>query len=337
MVVSKKTSLLPFNTFGIDVNADYLIEYSTVEELEEILKSDLFRSNRHLQVGKGSNLLFICDFKGVILHSQIKSIQVIAEDLKSVYVEVGAGVDWDDFVAFAVQNSWGGVENLSFIPGEVGASAVQNIGAYGVEVQDVIERVNAVEIESVELKSFSNSECQYGYRESIFKSKLKGKFIIVSVVFRLEKTPIFKLNYQHLEQEVLKNGNIQLENIRETVIAIRKSKLPDPTETGNAGSFFMNPVVSKSLFNKLYIENPEMPHYFVSQTEEKIPAGWLIEQCGWKGERIGNAGVHDKQALVLVNLGRATGEEIVHLANKIQESVKEKFGIELKPEVNYIQ
>lgn len=337
MVVSKNSSLLPFNTFGIDVNADYLIEYSTVEELEEILKSDLLRSNRHLQVGKGSNLLFICDFKGVILQSQIKSIQVIAEDLKSVYVEVGAGVDWDDFVAFAVQNGWGGVENLSFIPGEVGASAVQNIGAYGVEVQDVIEQVNAVEIENVELKSFSNSECQYGYRESIFKSKLKGKFIIVSVVFRLEKIPTFKLNYQHLEQEVINNGNIQLENIRETVIAIRKSKLPDPAEIGNAGSFFMNPVISKSLFDKLHIENPDMPHYFVSQTEEKIPAGWLIEQCGWKGERIGNAGVHDKQALVLVNLGGATGEEIVHLANKIQQSVKEKFGIELKPEVNYIQ
>lgn len=337
MVISKNTSLLPFNTFGIDVNADYLIEYTTVEELEEILKSDLVRFNRFLQIGKGSNLLFICDFKGVILHSKIKTMQVVAEDIKSVYIEVGAGVDWDDFVAFAVKNGWGGVENLSFIPGEVGASAVQNIGAYGVEVQDVIERVNVVEIESAELKSFSNAECQYGYRNSIFKDELNGKFIIVSVVFRLDKIPVYRLNYQHLEQEVMKNGDIQLNNVRETVIAIRRSKLPDPTEVGNAGSFFMNPVIPKKLLNKLIAKYPQIPHYFVSEIEEKVPAGWLIEQCGWKGERIGNAGVHDKQALVLVNLGRSTGEEIVHLANKIRESVKERFGIELKPEVNYIQ
>lgn len=336
MIIKENISLLSYNTFGIDAKADYFIEYSSVEELQTALKSEIVKSNRLLHIGGGSNLLFMKDFNGVILHSAINFIKKVSEDADTVMLEAGAVVNWDDFVAYTVENGWGGVENLSLIPGEVGASAVQNIGAYGVEVQDVIVEVNAVEIETGELKIFSVDDCQYGYRESIFKKELKGKYIITSVVFKLQKQPEFKLNYQHLEAEVLKNGDINLQNIRQTIIAVRESKLPDPKIFGNAGSFFMNPVISKAHFIELLAQYPQMPHYFVSETEEKVPAGWLIDQCGWKGKQIGNAGVHDKQALVLVNKGGATGAEIVYLAEQIQASVKSKFGIELRAEVNYI-
>ena len=336
MIIKENISLLSYNTFGIDAKADYFIEYSSVEELQTALKSEIVKSNRLLHIGGGSNLLFMKDFKGVILHSAINFIKKVSEDADTVMLEAGAVVNWDDFVAYTVENGWGGVENLSLIPGEVGASAVQNIGAYGVEVQDVIIEVNAVEIETGESKIFSVEDCQYGYRESIFKKELKGKYIITSVLFKLQKQPEYKLNYQHLEAEVLKNGDINLQNIRQTIIAVRESKLPDPKIFGNAGSFFMNPVISKAHFNELLAQYPQMPHYFVSETEEKVPAGWLIDQCGWKGKQIGNAGVHDKQALVLVNKGGATGAEIVYLAEQIQASVKTKFGIELHAEVNYI-
>jgi len=336
MIIKENISLLSYNTFGIDAKADYFIEYSSVEELQTALKSEIVKSNRLLHIGGGSNLLFMKDFKGVILHSAINFIKKVSEDTDTVMLEAGAVVNWDDFVAYTVENGWGGVENLSLIPGEVGASAVQNIGAYGVEVQDVIIEVNAVEIETGESKIFSVEDCQYGYRESIFKKELKGKYIITSVVFKLQKQAQFKLNYQHLEAEVLKNGDINLQNIRQTIIAVRESKLPDPKIFGNAGSFFMNPVISKAHFNELLAQYPQMPHYFVSETEEKVPAGWLIDQCGWKGKQIGNAGVHDKQALVLVNKGGATGAEIVYLAEQIQASVKSRFGIELRAEVNYI-
>lgn len=337
MIILKDVPLQQFNTFGIDVNAACLIEYFDVKELKEILKSKLVDSQRLLHMGSGSNLLFLNDFNGVVLHSMMRSIDIVATDEQWVYVEVGAGVVWDDFVAFAVRKGWGGVENLSLIPGETGAAAVQNIGAYGVEVQSVIDRVKTIEVESRKIREFSNSECEYGYRESIFKTAQKGKYIVTSVVFRLERVPTFKLDYQHLEAEVLKNGAVNLENVRQTIIAIRQSKLPDPKVEGNAGSFFMNPVISKSLFTRLQSQFPEMPHYSVSETKEKVPAAWLIDQCGWKGKQIRNAGVHDKQALVLVNKGGATGAQIVSLAKKIQQSVKEKFNIKLTPEVEYIK
>ncbi|MDP4239208.1 MAG: UDP-N-acetylmuramate dehydrogenase, partial [Bacteroidota bacterium] len=259
-----------------------------------------------------------------------------SEDADSVFLKVGYGVVCDDLVAYCVSNAWGGVENLSLIPGDVGASAVQNIGAYGMEVQDVIEEVNTVEIESAAVRTFSNKDCRYGYRNSIFKNELKGKYIITSVLFRLDKKPVYRLNYHQLEKEVLKHGEVNLQNIRKTVIQIRETKLPDPKIIGNAGSFFMNPVISKEKFELLQVKYPQIPHYFVSEAEEKVPAGWLIDQCGWKGKHIGNAGVHEKQALVLVNLGGATGAEIVYLAEQIQASVKTQFGIELHQEVNYI-
>ena len=229
------------------------------------------------------------------------------------------------------------MENLSLIPGEVGASAVQNIGAYGMEVKDTIETVEVLEIETLNERTFTNAECKYDYRKSIFKSELKGKYIITSVTFKLKKQPIYYLDYQHLKASVLQRGEINLQNIRNTVIAIREEKLPDPKIIGNAGSFFMNPIVSKEKFEDLQKTHPSMPHYFVSETEEKIPAGWLIEQCGFKGLQIGNVGVHKNQALVLVNFGNARGNEVADLAKQIQHSVKEKFGIEITPEVNYIK
>ena len=336
MKITPNASLLPYNTFGINAKADYFIEYNSVAELQNILNIEPVKSNRILHIGGGSNLLFLTDFKGVILHSDIKSINKINENADSVYLEVGSGVIWDDFVAYCVENEFGGVENLSLIPGEIGASAVQNIGAYGVEVQDVIQTVKSVEIATGNVREFSTVECRYGYRESVFKGSLKDKFIVTSVVFELAKQPEFKLNYQHLEEEVLKNGEVNLKNIRQTIISIRESKLPNPKITGNAGSFFMNPVVAKEKFYALQSEFPQIPHYNISETEEKIPAGWLIDQCGWKGKSIGNAGVHDKQALVLVNRGGATGVEIAFLAEQIQQSVKERFNIDLLPEVNYI-
>jgi len=336
MNIKENASLLTYNTFGINVKADYIIEYNSASDLQAVLRSEIVKDNRILHVGGGSNLLFLNDFKGAILHSTIRSIEKVDEDTDSVFLEVGSSVNWDDFVGYCVENNLGGVENLSLIPGEVGASAVQNIGAYGTEVQEVITEVNTVEIETGDFKTFTKEDCNYGYRDSVFKNELKGKYIITSILFRLDKKPVFRLNYQHLEKEVLKNGEINLLNIRKTIIHIRESKLPDPKIMGNAGSFFMNPVIPKDQFILLQTDYPQIPHYYVSETEEKVPAAWLIDQCGWKGKRIGNAGVHDKQALVLVNLGGASGAEIVYLAEQIQASVKNTFGIELKPEVNYI-
>ena len=336
MKINQQTSLLPYNTFGIDVTADFFIEYDSVADLQDVLRSEIVKKNKMLPVGGGSNLLFLNDYNGIILHSGIHSIKKVREDADSVFLEVGSSVIWDDFVGYCVDNGWGGAENLSLIPGEAGASAVQNIGAYGVEVKELIVNVNAVEVETAELKTFPKEECRYGYRDSIFKNELKGRYIITSVVFRLNKNPEFRLKYQHLEEEVKKNGELNLPNIRKTIINIRESKLPDPKILGNAGSFFMNPVIPKEQFLSLQVRYPQIPHYFDSETSEKIPAAWLIDQCGWKGKHIGNAGVHEKQALVLVNLGGATGTEIVYLAEQIQQSVKSKFGIELKPEVNYI-
>ncbi len=337
MTLSQNISLLNFNTFGIDVKAEYLIEYDSVQDLQLALKSAIVKLNPYLQVGSGSNLLFLNDFKGVILHSKINAIEIINQDEQFVFIEAGSGVFWDDFVAYCVENGWGGVENLSLIPGEVGAAAVQNIGAYGVEIQDVIEKVYTVNTNTQQFRVFSNDECGYDYRKSVFKNELKGHYIVTSVLFRLQKKPVFNLNYQHIENAVKSKGEINLENVRQTIISIRNEKLPDPKVTGNAGSFFMNPVITKPHFINLQTQFPEIPHYFVSETEEKVPAAWLIDQCGWKGKQIGNAAVHDQQALVLVNKGGATGAEIAYLAHQIQLSVNEKFGIKLNPEVNFIE
>ncbi len=336
MNIFKNISLKHYHTFGIDVKASILAEYSTTEELMEVLNSEDYKSNKSLHIGSGSNLLFTEDYDGMILHSKIQYIQTISENNEYILLEVGSGVVWDDFVAYCVENNYYGAENLSLIPGEVGASVVQNIGAYGTEVKDLILEVKAIDIATGKSCMFSNEDCCYGYRDSIFKKSLKGKYIVTSVVFRLSRIPVFHLGYQHLEDEVKKRGDINLRNIRETIIEVRNSKLPDPAVKGNAGSFFMNPVVPKALFQSLQAKYPEMPHYYISENEEKIPAGWLIEKCGWKGKSVGEAAVHDKQALVLVNNGNAKGNDIVHLATEIQKSVYDTFSIRLQPEVIYI-
>jgi len=335
MNIKYNYSLLSHNTFGVDVKTDEFIEFDTVEEALTLSKT--LAQKKWLMIGQGSNLLFLNDFKGAILHSAIRQMKKIEEDDQWVYIEVGSGVIWDQFVEFCVENGWGGVENLSSIPGEVGAAAVQNIGAYGMEVRETIVKVKAIEIASSQLREFSKENCQYGYRQSIFKNQNKGQYILTSVVFRLSKKPQFKLSYQHLEEEVQKRGSVNLQTIRETIIQIREHKLPDFRVMGNAGSFFINPVISKKHFQRLQSEYPEIPHYYVSQTEEKIPAAWLIEQCGWKGKQVGKVAVHAMQPLVIVNCGGASGNEIKQLADEIQLSVKNKFDIQLQPEVNYIE
>jgi UDP-N-acetylmuramate dehydrogenase len=335
MNIKYNYSLLSHNTFGIEVKAEEFIEFYTVEEALDLSKT--LKQKKWFVLGQGSNLLFLNDFKGVVLHSGIRQMKKIKEDDQFVYFEVGSGVVWDQFVEFCVKNNWSGIENLSSIPGEVGAAAVQNIGAYGMEVQEAIEKVKAIDTATSQLMEFSKEGCQYGYRQSIFKNQYKGRYILTSVVFRLSKEPNFRLHYQHLEEEVRKRGNINLQTIRETIIQIRSQKLPDFRTMGNAGSFFVNPVVSKVHFQRLQSEYPEIPHYYISETEEKIPAAWLIEQCGWKGKQVGKVAVHAKQPLVIVNCGGASGSEIKQLAEEIQLSVKNKFDIQLQPEVNYIE
>ncbi|MDD4198153.1 MAG: UDP-N-acetylmuramate dehydrogenase [Paludibacter sp.] len=329
-------SLLNYNTFGLDVKTKYFFEFYSEEDLKEVLQHNYVRDNPLLVIGQGSNLLFLNDFDGVVLHSAIRGIQVVEETEDAIIIEVGSGVIWDDLVGYCVKQGWSGIENLSLIPGETGAAAIQNIGAYGVEIKDVVQKIKAIRIADGQSSVFEQEECHYAYRESIFKKTLKGQYVVTSVIIRLSREPIFNLSYNHLEKEVLKNGVINLENIRNTIIQVRESKLPDPKILGNAGSFFMNPVVTRAKYEALQSQFPEMPHFFVSEQEEKIPAGWLIEQCGWKGRTIGKVGVHAKQALVLINCGGAKGKEIADLAHQIQQSVAEKFGIALTPEVNFI-
>lgn len=329
-------ALLNHNTFGLDVRAKYFFEFDSEEELTEILHKKLVKQGPLLIVGRGSNLLFLNDFEGVVLHSAIGGIKILRETQEFVELEVGSGVIWDELVSYCVQNDWWGVENLSLIPGETGAAAIQNIGAYGVEIKDVVQKVKTIDVADGKRKTFPVEACCYAYRESVFKKALKGRYVVTSVILGLSKKPHPNLSYNHLEEEVLKNGDLNLTNIRNTIIRIRESKLPDPKKIGNAGSFFMNPVVTRKKFEELQRIFPDMPHYTVNGQKEKIPAGWLIEQCGWKGKLIGNVGVHPKQALVLIHYGGAKGKEIADLAFLIQQSVAEKFKINLIPEVNYI-
>jgi len=330
-------SLLNHNTFGMNVRAKRYVEYSTEEELQALIPT---LEGKPLHMGGGSNLLFKGDFDGTVLHSAIKGIEELSTlnsqlSTSSVLVRVGAGEIWDDFVAWAVAQGYGGVENLSLIPGEVGASAVQNIGAYGVEAKDVIARVEAIDLHSGERRSFAPEECRYAYRQSIFKQELKGKYAITYVTYRLQKHPQLKLEYGNIQAVLGDKENLSIQDVRQAIIDIRNAKLPDPKVLGNAGSFFMNPVVSREKFLKLQKEYPRMPFYEV-EGGVKIPAGWMIDQCGWKGRALGRAAVHEKQALVLVNLGGATSDEIVALCDAVCRDVKEKFGISIHPEVNMI-
>ena len=321
----------------MDVKASLFIEYDSVEELKQILRDYPLEDDRWLHIGAGSNLLFTGDYPGIVLHSCIRGFEVVAEDAETVIVRVGAGEVWDDFVAYAVSNEWYGAENLSLIPGEVGASAVQNIGAYGVEAKDLIVEVETIEVATGKERVFRNEECGYAYRESVFKLALKRQYIVTKVSYRLRKTPSYHLDYGNVRAELEKSGcALTLSNVREGIIKIREAKLPDPKVQGNAGSFFMNPIIPYAQFEALSARYPQMPHYEVDAQRVKIPAAWMIDQCGWKGKQMGRAGVHHKQALVLVNLGGATGKEIIRLSEEIQKSVSDKFGVSISPEVNFI-
>ncbi len=331
--VLENVSLKQFNSFGVDVQANYFFSFNRLDCLINMLSTNKFPK---LILGGGSNILFTKNFEGLILQPLLKGIEVINENNEECFVRVACGECWDEFVAFAVSRNWCGVENLSGIPGNVGACPVQNIGAYGVEVKNVIYEVEALELETFNVQKFSNADCKFEYRDSVFKKEFKGKYLITHVTFCLQKKHDFNLCYGDIETAVKKIGAVNLENIREAVLQIRTNKLPDPSIIGNAGSFFKNPVISLLLLKKIMRDFAGVPHYKISNSEFKIPAGWLIDQCGWKNFRSGNVGVHDKQALVLVNYGNATGPEILNLADHIVASVFEKFQIKLSMEVNII-
>jgi UDP-N-acetylmuramate dehydrogenase len=356
----ENASLKAFNTFGINVTARWFSSFETKEGLEELLSpiksSDPKPETRPaksgvnpplLILGGGSNILFTRNFDGLVLKNEIRGIELIREDEKYVYVRAGAGENWHGFVQYCLQRNWAGVENLSLIPGSVGAAPMQNIGAYGVEIKEVFYELEAWDLQEGKVFAFSLNDCEFGYRESVFKKKYKGRFIIMDVTFRLNKIPKFHTAYGAIRQELDKMGvrELSIQAISQAVIHIRSSKLPDPQQIGNAGSFFKNPTVAADRFEALKAEFPDIPGYPSADTADskiiggggvKLAAGWLIEQCGWKGYRRGDAGCHALQALVLVNYGQASGKEIYDLSEEILQSVQTKFGVTLEREVNII-
>ena len=332
-------NLLPHNTFGIDARCRRFVEFESIEEAQQVATMLDNEDLPLLIIGGGSNLLLTGDYQGTVLHSGIKGISETHDERQGrVRLTCGSGETWDDVVAYCVEHGYHGAENLSLIPGEVGASAVQNIGAYGAEVADIIQEVVAVEIGTGELRKFGASECGYAYRKSRFKNEWKNKYLIVEVSYLLKTQGTLNLEYGNIRSELEHKGikTPTLEQLRQIIIDIRNEKLPDPKVEGNAGSFFMNPVVSIDKYQELAAIYPNMPHYVVDAEHVKIPAGWMIDQCGWKGKTMGRAGVHSRQALVLVNKGGATGDEIVRLCKQIQQDVLERFGIEIHPEVNIV-
>ena len=333
--VYKTYSLLPHNTFGIKATADNFVEFSSVDDIMAFLGKGF--NGRSLVIGGGSNLLFVNDFSGTIFHSAIKGMEVVEENDKEILLRVGSGVNWDELVAYTVEQGWGGLENLSAIPGEVGASAVQNVGAYGVEAGELIEKVETIRIEDAECQEFLHKDCDFSYRHSIFKTSEKGKHIITYVTYRLVKNPSFKLTYGNLFEKVEELGGATLANVRKAVCEIREAKLPNPDKVGSAGSFFMNPVVTKKVAESLAEEYPTMPKYPLPNGDVKLSAGWLIEKCGWKDTPHEHVGVYQHQALVVINRGNATGQDVLDFASSVVDSVKEKFGVTLNMEVNVIE
>ena len=336
-MIQENISLKQFNTFGIEAKTRYFGRFSSVEELNSILSEN--KNKELLILGGGSNILLTKDFEGLTLINEIKGFEISKKEGDLVIVKAGAGENWHEFVLKCIDNNFSGVENLSLIPGSVGASPMQNIGAYGVEIKDVFESLEAYHIQTGEIHTFSKEECEFGYRESVFKRKLKGQYVIISVSYRLSlAVPKVNTSYGAIESE-LKEMNILTPSIKEVsqaVINIRSSKLPNPKEIGNAGSFFKNPVITKDLFAKLIVEFPTIPNYPAENEGKKIAAGWLIEQCGWKGRTLGHYGVHKLQALVLVNYNGATGTEIYNLSSSIIKDVEDKFNITLEREVNIL-
>lgn len=337
MKIEKEVSLAPYNTFGIDAQAQWFITYESLDDLRKLVSDEYFQECRYLHIGEGSNLLFLANFHGIVLQSHIREISVVDENDERVLVRVGAGVVWDDFVAHCVAQGWYGAENLSLIPGQVGSAAIQNIGAYGVEVESLIRRVHTLHRRSGEERVWEHAECAYAYRHSIFKEPEQAEWIVTFVELELSKAPYFTLSYADLAQHfAIEEAKPSLTALRQTIISIREAKLPDYKQLGNAGSFFMNPVVAQDKALELAAQYERMPQYPQPDGRVKLSAGWLIDQCGLKGYRSGNVGVYHRQALVLVNHGGATGTEVARLAEYIQTQVKERFGIEIHPEVRYI-
>jgi UDP-N-acetylmuramate dehydrogenase len=336
MHIFRNISLKKYNTFGLDYKADCLIRIRTEKEAIALFKNEIRWKKPLLILGRGSNILFTDDFKGTILVPDFGTMRIENLENEHIVVSAGAGIEWDRFVEWSATMGFSGLENLSGIPGNVGAVPVQNLGAYGTEARDTVVKVRTICIADGKIKVFTNDECRFGYRTSIFKSEARGKYLVTRVYFRLAMNHEPNLDYGILKEEVNKLGRPTLRNIRKAVIIIRQSKLPDPEIIGNAGSFFKNPVVSKQLAEKLKKEYPGIPVYDDISGNKKLAAGWLIEQCGWKGKRIGDAGVHDKQALVLVNYGNATGKEIYDLSEEIRASVLKEFGVDLEREVEVI-
>ncbi|MUV03547.1 UDP-N-acetylmuramate dehydrogenase [Flavobacterium rakeshii] len=325
------------NTFGIEAFADEFVSVNSVNELKEVLQEN--SGKQKFILGGGSNMLLTQNIHSLVIHVNLKGKEVVFEDDNHVHLKAMAGENWHEFVLYTIQHNYGGLENLSLIPGNVGTTPIQNIGAYGTEIKDTFVSCEGMDIATQQIKTFTKEECEFAYRESIFKNSLKNKYIIVSVTYKLTKKD-HKINTAYGDiMAQLSQKNITtpgIKDVSDAVINIRQSKLPDPKELGNSGSFFKNPIISKEAFDQAYCQHPEMPHYIISETEVKVPAGWLIEQSGFKGKRFGDAGVHARQALVLVNYGNATGQELLNLSRKIQETVYNNFGIRIEAEVNII-
>jgi len=337
MQIQHNFSLKKHNTFGIEAYAKQFVAVHTVEELKTIVQEN--QNQKKFILGGGSNMLLTQDIDALVIHIDLKGKKILKEDDDFVWVESMAGENWHEFVLWTIDQNFGGLENMSLIPGNVGTTPVQNIGAYGTEIKDTFVSCEAMNIATQEMKTFTKEECKFGYRESIFKHEVKDQFIITSVVFKLTKrNHRINISYGDITKELEKQNVVTptLKDVSNAVIAIRQSKLPDPKELGNSGSFFKNPIISKSYYEKIHTLHPEMPHYVISETEVKVPAGWLIERAGFKGKRFGDAGIHKNQALVLVNYGNATGQEILAVSKDIQATVLKEFGIAIEAEVNVI-
>lgn len=342
MMIKENISLKSFNTFGIDVSAKQFAHFNSVDQLHELLEFNTRPTTNDQQptliLGGGSNILFTKDFDGLVLKNELVGIKEIKEDVHHVYVQAGAGVNWHHFVLHCIHNGWAGVENLSLIPGNVGASPMQNIGAYGVEIKDVFFSLEAFHIPDKKIVHFTLNDCEFGYRESVFKRKFRNEFVITGVTYRLNRIPEYNTSYGAIEQELEKMGvkQLSIQAVSQAVINIRSSKLPDPAVIGNAGSFFKNPEINNNQFSMLKAQFPDAVGHPLPNGNVKLAAGWLIEQAGWKGYRKGDAGCHEKQALVLVNYGHAKGRDIYNLSEEILQSVKNKFGVGLEREVNIV-
>ncbi|MFK5856556.1 MAG: UDP-N-acetylmuramate dehydrogenase [Bacteroidota bacterium] len=338
MIIKHDFCLAPFNTFGIEIFARNLSIITSVSNLHELFNEGKLTKKKLLVLSKGSNILFTKHFEGLVLLNQIWGKDIIKENNDYVFLNVSSGEFWPDLVDFAVDNNWGGLENLTDIPGKVGAAPVQNIGAYGSELKDVLISLEAFDLHTGKIVEFLNSDCKFGYRTSIFKTTHKNRFFITSVLLKLSKKPTVNLSYKPLKEAFDKKAteDITIKDVSEKILEIRNSKIPTPDKLKNAGSFFKNPLVSSEKLNDLVSGDPTIPSYTISNSEHKIPAAWLIEQCGWKGKRIGNVGTYEKQALILINYNKATGGEILNFAQSIQKSVIDKFGIKLEMEVNVV-